>query len=142
MQQIYRKTPMSKYYFKCLCNFIEIALRHGYSLVNLQHIFGTVFLGKHLWSTASVIWYEPEQGYRKLRLIFSDNFLILLFWHRSLQKSTCVFHASDTCFRLCTVKSKPTNTHAITCNFEPRGSYKKNHSLQNYWSWFFGKKIA
>ena len=29
---------------KLLCNFIEIPLRHGCSLVNLLHIFGTLFL--------------------------------------------------------------------------------------------------
>ena len=40
MQQIYRITPMPK----CdLCNFIEIALRHGCSPVNLLHIFRTPF---------------------------------------------------------------------------------------------------
>ena len=31
---------------KLLCNFIEITLRHGYSPVNLQHIFRTPFLKK------------------------------------------------------------------------------------------------
>ena len=39
MQQIYRRTPMPKF----LCNFIEIALRHGCSLVNLLRIFRTLF---------------------------------------------------------------------------------------------------
>ena len=34
--QIYRRTPM-------LCNFIEIALRHGCSHVNLLHIFRAPF---------------------------------------------------------------------------------------------------
>ena len=38
MQQSYRRTPMLK------LNFIEIALRHGCSLVNLLHIFRTPFL--------------------------------------------------------------------------------------------------
>ena len=28
------------------CNFIEITLRHGYSIVNLLHIFGTLFTKK------------------------------------------------------------------------------------------------
>ena len=36
MQQIYRR-------IKLLCNFIEIALRHGCSHVNLLHIFRTPF---------------------------------------------------------------------------------------------------
>ena len=41
MQQIYRRTPMQS-------NFIEITLRHGRSLVNLMHIFGTPFHKKPL----------------------------------------------------------------------------------------------
>ena len=40
MQQIYRRTPMSKCDFN---KFIEITLRHGYSPVNLLHIFRTPF---------------------------------------------------------------------------------------------------
>ena len=40
MQQMYRRTPMS---IKLLCNFIEIALRHDSSPVNLLYIFGTPF---------------------------------------------------------------------------------------------------
>ena len=38
MQQIYRRTPMTK------CNFIEIVLRYGCSPVNLLHIFRIPFL--------------------------------------------------------------------------------------------------
>ena len=41
---------------KLLCNFIEIALRHGCSPVNLLHIF-TIAFPKHLWAAASVDWY-------------------------------------------------------------------------------------
>ena len=41
MQQIYRRTPVPKY--DLLCNFIEIALRHGCSPVNFLHIFRTPF---------------------------------------------------------------------------------------------------
>ena len=40
MQKIYRRTPMPKCDF---CNFIEIALRHGCSPVNLPHLFRTPF---------------------------------------------------------------------------------------------------
>ena len=44
MQQIYRRTPMPKCNFnKVVSNFIEIALLHGYSPVNLQHMFRTPF---------------------------------------------------------------------------------------------------
>ena len=39
MQQIYRRTLIPK----LLCNFIEIALRHGGSPVNLLHIFRAPF---------------------------------------------------------------------------------------------------
>ena len=41
MPQIYRTTPMPR--IPMLSNFIEIALRHGSSPVNLLHIFGTTF---------------------------------------------------------------------------------------------------
>ena len=47
MQQIYRRTPMSKCDFNkvaLLCNFVKIALRHVYFPVNLLHIFRTPFL--------------------------------------------------------------------------------------------------
>ena len=39
IQQIYRRTPMPK----LVCNFIEIAFRHGCSHVNLLHNFRTLF---------------------------------------------------------------------------------------------------
>ena len=51
MQQIYRRAPMPKCDFNkaaLLCNFIEIALRHRCSLVNLLHIFRHLFLGTPL----------------------------------------------------------------------------------------------
>ena len=38
---------------KLFCNFIEIALRNGYSPVNLLHIFRAPFPKKHLWTAAS-----------------------------------------------------------------------------------------
>ena len=44
MQHIYRKTPMPKCDFnKVASNFIEITFPHGYSPVNLMHIFKTPF---------------------------------------------------------------------------------------------------
>ena len=45
MQQIYRRKHSSRsaISIKMLCNFIEIALRHGCSPVNLLHIFRTPF---------------------------------------------------------------------------------------------------
>ena len=45
MQQIYSRTPMPKCDFNnLLWNFIEITLRHGFSTVNLLHIFRIPFL--------------------------------------------------------------------------------------------------
>ena len=47
MHQIYRRTPMPKCDFNkvaLLSNFIEIALRHGCSPVNLLRIFRIPFL--------------------------------------------------------------------------------------------------
>ena len=44
MQQIYRRTTMPKWDFnKVACNVIEVALRHGCSLVDLLHIFRALF---------------------------------------------------------------------------------------------------
>ena len=46
MQEIYRRTHMPKCDFNkvaLLCNFVEIALRHGCFPVNLLHIFRTPF---------------------------------------------------------------------------------------------------
>ena len=43
MQQIYRRTPMPKCDFNKVSNFIEIALPHGCSPVNLLHVFRRAF---------------------------------------------------------------------------------------------------
>ena len=44
MQQIYRRTPCrSVISIKLKSNFIEITLRHGFSPVNLLHIFRILF---------------------------------------------------------------------------------------------------
>ena len=45
IQQIYRRTPwQSAISAKLQSNFIEVTLRHGFSFVNLLHIFRTPFL--------------------------------------------------------------------------------------------------
>ena len=67
MKQIYRRTPMLKCDFnkgehpcrseisiKLLCNFIEIALRHVCSPVNLLQYFQNTFSEEYLWMAASV----------------------------------------------------------------------------------------
>ena len=46
MQQIYRRTPMPKCNFNKVAwqsNFIKMTLQHGYSPVNLLHIFRKPF---------------------------------------------------------------------------------------------------
>ena len=54
MQQIYRRTHMP------ICDFIEITLQHGYSPVNLLHIFRTPFSkntsGRLLLHDQNLIW--------------------------------------------------------------------------------------
>ena len=48
IQQIYKRTPMPKCDFnKVAKDFIEIALRHGCSPVNLLHIVKTPFLNNN-----------------------------------------------------------------------------------------------
>ena len=42
-QQNYRRTPMTKSDFNKIARFIEIAIRHMCSLVNLMHIFRILF---------------------------------------------------------------------------------------------------
>ena len=45
IQQIYRRHPCrSAISIKLLCNFLETTLRHGFSPINLLHIFRTPFL--------------------------------------------------------------------------------------------------
>ena len=58
------------------------------------------------------------------------NFLATFFFARfcffsaqNLIKRVCFVHASEPCFELCAVKSRPTNN---ACNFEPCDSYKKD----------------
>ena len=72
MQQIYRRTPMPKYDFNKValhCNFIEIALRHGSSSVNLLHIFRTPFpRNTSGWLLLKVKVWEDFQQLRKLKL--------------------------------------------------------------------------
>ena len=54
MQQIYRRTPMPKCNFnKVENNFIEIALGHGCSFVNLLHIFRT-HLDGYFWTVKEI----------------------------------------------------------------------------------------
>ena len=43
MQDKENKTPTRNFEYINLCNFIEIALRHECSSVNLPHIFRTTF---------------------------------------------------------------------------------------------------
>ena len=60
---------------KLLCNFIEIALRHGWSLVNWLHIFRTPFPKNHLWMTASECYPEDvlKTSSRRLQYVFTKT---------------------------------------------------------------------
>ena len=53
MQQIYRRTPMKCNLNKVENNFIEIALLHGCSFVNLLHIFRTPLDG-YFWTVKEI----------------------------------------------------------------------------------------
>ena len=48
---------------KLLCNFIEIALQHGCSPVNLLHIFRSTFSLEHLWVASSDVYITQRQSY-------------------------------------------------------------------------------
>ena len=58
MQQIYRRTPIwSVISIKLLCSFIEIALWHGCSPVNLLHVSRT-YLEGYFWLFIQRWWFE------------------------------------------------------------------------------------
>ena len=66
-------------------NFIQITLPHGCS-VNLMHIFRTVFLQKHLWATASIVFFlyfyltvfKRNKWYLQLSNFFDGFWLVFL----------------------------------------------------------------
>ena len=79
-QQIYRRTPMPKCDFNKVAeqsSFIEIALRHGCSPVNLMHIFRTLFSK------------NPTGG---LLLMLSETLIYKLFGHFKLSKTKQIFY--------------------------------------------------
>ena len=47
----------------------------------------------------------------------------VFFSTKNLIKSVFIVYAVESCFKLCGVKSKPTNN---ACDFEPRDSYEKD----------------
>ena len=89
MQQIYRRIPMPKCGFnEITSNFIEIALRHGCSPVNLLHIFRTPFtkntsvrlLLEELWSKIRDLIRSitknsdgSDEKYIKIKFVSDDN---------------------------------------------------------------------
>ena len=74
MQQIYRRTPASKIDFnKVASNFIETALRHGCSPVNLLHIFRTAFIK----NTSGVILKLVKLKRNNFNLIIITSMLLL-----------------------------------------------------------------
>ena len=61
---------------------------------------------------------------KNLNIVKGEWFLeVLLFSTQNLIKSVCVVHASEPCFELRAVKSKPSYN---ACDFDPRDSYKKD----------------
>ena len=95
--QMYRKKPMPK--CEVLCNFIEITIRHGYSPVNLLHIFRTPFLKNTSgWLLLCYLWTHWRSKYMPLhkKMKFSiKNFFsksdqihsFLRTWSHLLKKS-------------------------------------------------------
>ena len=71
MQQIYRRTPMPK--CDLLCNFIEIALRHGCSPVNLLHIFRPPFSKNTSGRLLLIVRYLFDSHYCTLELWMHNN---------------------------------------------------------------------
>ena len=61
------------------CNSIEIALRHGFSPLNLLHIFRTPF-AKNTWRAASVSWEINFEKWEKIRLDHDENITITYFF--------------------------------------------------------------
>ena len=88
MQQSYRRTPMPRCDFNkvaLLCNFIEIALRHGCSPVNLLHIFRTPFLRN---TSKGLLLDQPQRTllYIKLQILRLQFFKVFslfspIFWN-------------------------------------------------------------
>ena len=92
MLQIYWKTAMPKCDFnKCHFNFIEIALRHGCSPVNLLHNFRTPFLKNTSGRLPLTKWWVLlsciiSAVVQEIKFIFQDYcngilFSCSLFWH-------------------------------------------------------------
>ena len=82
IQQIYRRTPMSK------CDFNKVTKRHGCSPVNLLHIFRALFprntfgslllfsVPRKLWKGGGIIWKRADSG--KFRTLLLGKVIALL----------------------------------------------------------------
>ena len=64
---------------KGACNFIEIALRHGCSPLNLLHILRKPF-PKNTWTVASVSREINFEKWEKIRLDHDENITITYFF--------------------------------------------------------------
>ena len=72
---------------KLLCKFIKITLRHGYSPVNLLHIFRTPFLKNTSWwsllnITNSKFFLFDEVGFLSIKLCYQ----IMIFFSRNFHQ--------------------------------------------------------
>ena len=84
MQQIYRRTVMPKYDFnKVASNFIEIALRHVCSPVNLLHIFRTPFPKN---ASGWLLLYFVSKSLQEISII------IILIFCLNFHASKCPYH--------------------------------------------------
>ena len=131
-QQIYRRTPMPKGDF---CNFIEIALWHGFSPVNQLHIFRTPFF-KNTSGELLLEWLLcAVSEFRETCRVLEENFLGAGLYFSAVQNSKQGLNVTFTLIKLNQVsinhnfhrKIKSGNIFGITqqCN----GIYIEGHQL-------------
>ena len=97
VQQIYRRTPMPKGDF---CNFIEIALWHGFSPVNQLHIFRTPFFN----NTSGQLLLEwllcAVSEFRETCRVLEENFLGAGLYFSAVQNSKQGLNVTFTLIKL------------------------------------------
>ena len=115
-----RKRPCrSVISIKLQSNFIEIALWHRCSPVNLLHIFRTPFHRNIIFSYLNTI--SIWNKFWSLRIIFNLNYLYLNVWE---QKIVCQLYA--------TIQGKKSGCLCISPNHPRKTIYEKYESLLLY----------
>ena len=137
--KIYSKftRAMPKCYFRSCCNFVEIALRHGRSPVNLLYIFRTPFLkntsGRLLLNLISL----PVNKICMPRQMYSRSFwksankniarnMFICHWRRS-----CVFVLNFEQFSNPALVLSVANFEKVIAFWD--GSYQKHNFLKQEW---------